>query len=59
MVHGLNSSLAIVDFVGASIRSQIKASVRAESTVAPLTGTGVPLDLEGDEWQIIQLNKVD
>lgn len=59
MVHGLNSSLAIVDFVGASIRSQIKASVRAESTVAPTTGTGVPLDLEGDEWQIIQLNKVD
>jgi hypothetical protein len=59
MVHGLNSSLAIVDFVGASIRSQIKASVRAESATAPLTGTGVPLDLEGDEWQIIQLNKVD
>jgi len=59
MVHGLNSSLAIVDFVGASIRSHIKASVRAESDVAPKTGTGVPLDLKGDEWQIIQLNKVD
>lgn len=59
MVHGLNSSLAIVDFVGASIRSKIKASVRDPSTALTVTGSDVPLDLEGDEWQIIQLNKVD
>lgn len=58
MVHGLNSSLAIVDVVGASIRSQIKASVHTES-LAATDGTKVPLNLDGDEWAIIQLNKVD
>lgn len=58
MVHGLNSSLAIVDVVGASIRSHLKASVLAETTSTTIDGKESPLILEGDEWQIIQLNQV-
>lgn len=57
MVHGLNSSLAIVDIVGAAIRSDIQASVRAE--VQEIDGKGMRVDLEREEWQIIQLNKVE
>ena len=48
MVHGLNSSLAIVDVLGASIRNQVKQdAVRA-----------------GQQWDdsrhhVVQLNKAD
>lgn len=62
MVHGLNSSLAIVDVVGAAIRAHVKDAVRIESTADRSGGmdhTPSPDLLEGDEWQIIQLNKVD
>jgi phosphatidylinositol glycan class U len=60
MVHGLNSSLAIADVLGASIRSHIKDSVHAKMAIAPTDGKNQgPIDLEGKEWQIIQLNKVD
>ena len=57
MVHGLNSSLAIVDVVGAAIRTDIKSSVHAQGKVGD--GKGIELDLDGDEWQIIQLNRVE
>jgi hypothetical protein len=48
MVQGLNSSLAIVDVLGASIRNQVKQDVKRA----------------GQKWddnrhQIVQLNKVD
>lgn len=62
MVHGLNSSLAIVDVVGAAIRAHIKDTVRIESTAdqaGEMDHAPSPGLLEGDEWQIIQLNKVD
>ena len=62
MVHGLNSSLAIVDVVGAAIRAHIKDTVSIESTAdqaGEMDHAPSPGLLEGDEWQIIQLNKVD
>jgi phosphatidylinositol glycan class U len=57
MVHGLNSSLAIVDVVGAAIRSHVKEFVRSEILAGHPDAT--ELDLQGDDWQIVQLNKVD
>lgn len=48
MVHGLNSSLAIVDVVGGAIRSHVKSSVK---TLDPK-----------ESWEdrhVVQLNKVD
>jgi hypothetical protein len=62
MVHGLNSSLAIVDVVGASIRANTKAAV-AKQLVAVDTGeTDLAQNedvFETERWRIIQLNKVD
>jgi phosphatidylinositol glycan class U len=62
MVHGLNSSLAIVDLVGASIRANTKAAV-AKQLVAVDTGeTDLARNedvFETERWRIIQLNKVD
>jgi phosphatidylinositol glycan class U len=52
MVHGLNSSLAIVDVVGSAIRSHTKSAVaRAEGSRN-----------DGAFWKdrhVVQLNKVD
>lgn len=45
MVHGLNSSLAVVDVVGASIRQRVKASVESRG------------QWDDDRWHVVQLNK--